>query len=91
VSFGQRLTPNTDTRASGTRETDTRSVYRPSWVNIASNTKSGPAVTTSTNEKKIITVFAKDSFQKLFYEEEIIGTTSEPLTGEITYPCSANL
>jgi len=62
MSFGQKMTPNTDTRSNNSRETDTRSVYRPSWVHIISSTKSGPAVTTSTDEKKLITIFAKDSF-----------------------------
>ena len=49
MSFGQRLTPNTDSRADGSRETDKRSVYRPSWLHITSSTKSGPNVTLNTD------------------------------------------
>lgn len=44
-SLGQRLTPNTDSRADGSREEDVRSVYRPSWLRISSASKNSPAIT----------------------------------------------
>ena len=63
-----------------------------SWLNIGAKTATGPNLgTLAENQKKIVTVFSRDTFQNLIYGKQLIGTAASPLTGEVPYPCKSNL
>ncbi len=83
ISIGQTLAPNTNSRTShsglnidqNTREGQTKETKRCSWINVGSSAATGPSLgTVPEGSKKIITVFARDTFQRLIYSEQLIGT-----------------
>jgi len=60
-------------------------------LNIGSSTFSGPDIALGDDQKKIITIFSADTFQRLIDIETLIGTTTDPHDSTVSYPCASNL